>query len=178
MSDVQNLKKIMSLLESSNRDDVKHRTMQDGIHKGDSAIGRYGIMPNTAKELAVRNIADNIASPLDGAIKGSSTDNVERILKDNPDKYDQYATGLAEHVLDNAEGDVPAAAAGWLYGHNMSAEKMRSKLNADPEYKNRVNSAIDTLHLKSEPEKYSDQFLEESPKEVLFSKIRKQIGLK
>lgn len=178
MSDVQNLKKIMSLLESSNRDQVTHRTMKDGMHKGDSAMGRYGVMPNTAKEMAVRNIADNTGSPLDGAIKSSSTANVKLMLKDNPDKYDQYVNDLAEHTLNNAEGDVPAAAAGWLFGHNLSAEQMRQKLEENPKYKERVNSAIDTLHLKSEPEKYSDQFLEELPKEVLFSKIRKQIGLK
>ena len=44
-------------VESRNCIDTKHRTMKRGLHKGQSAIGCYGLMPKTIKQV-YRGIAD------------------------------------------------------------------------------------------------------------------------
>lgn len=46
--------KALSHLESSGNKNTEHSQMNEGIHAGDSAIGEFGLMPNTAKETATR----------------------------------------------------------------------------------------------------------------------------
>lgn len=177
-NDVENFKKLMGMLESTNRDDVVHRTVATGPQAGTTAIGKYGQMPNTIENLASRNVRDDQATPLDMLLKGATPDQITQIMKDNPAKQQDYASQLSEDVLDKSNNDVPAAAAGWLYGHNLSADQMREKLKKDPEYKDRINSAIDNLHLQSKPDEYTDKLVEPLTQEQLFSKIKKKMSLK
>lgn len=44
-------------VESRNCQDTKHKVMKKGIHKGQAAIGCYGLMPKTVKQV-YRGIAD------------------------------------------------------------------------------------------------------------------------
>lgn len=46
-------------IESSDNYAAKHRTMQGGLHRGMSAVGRYGLMPLTIAELLQRKRNDD-----------------------------------------------------------------------------------------------------------------------
>jgi len=177
-NDVESFKKLMGMLESTNNDNVVHRTVASGPQAGTTAIGKYGQMPNTIENLASRNVRDDMATPTDQLLKGASPDQITQIMKDNPAKQQEYATQLAQDVLEKTDNDVPASAAGWLYGHNLSANGMRDKLKQDPEYKDRINSAMDNLHLQSKPDEYTDKLASPFIQEQLFSKIREKMGLK
>jgi hypothetical protein len=85
------LKNIMDI-ESSGGKDVDHRIITSGIHKGDAAQGKYGLMPNTIEELKSRYGKDL--------------------------NEDELATKLAERLLTKTGGDEPLAAAMWNQGHN------------------------------------------------------------
>lgn len=85
---LQNIAKI----ESSNGRDMDHRVISSGIHAGDSAIGKYGLMPNTIDEFKARHGKDLTEQ--------------------------EVAEKLAEFVLTKTGGDEPLAAALWNQGHN------------------------------------------------------------
>lgn len=166
MSDINSFLKVMRILESRNGQDTDHAEMQEGIHKGQAAIGDVGLMPNTIKEMAQRK---QNPSELDNIVKNADPKMVEDILKENPHKYDEYSEDNAKRLLDKTKNDLPLAATGWLYGHNQSLDSIKNKLDADPQYKERIENAMESNQSDQEP--FTNKFLTK-PKDVLFSKIR------
>jgi len=58
----------IKLVESRGCQDIKHKVMKKGIHKGQSAIGCYGLMPKTIKTVLnasenERDMMTNLISP-------------------------------------------------------------------------------------------------------------------
>lgn len=107
------LKKI-SQLESSGGTNINHDLIQSGIHSGDSAIGQYGLMPNTIEEIARRNqMKDVLAIPRE-----------ELSNKFTPEMENQVARKLAELVLKRSGGNEEQAAYRWNMGHNMPSRKI------------------------------------------------------
>lgn len=170
MPNVNSFLKLMSFLESSDKANPTHQQVQSGLQSGDTAMGKHGLMPNTAKEMAKRNPS----SELDNIVQEAPNQNIQPLLEQNPEKQDEYTRSLADHLLTKTQGDPALAAAGWLYGHNLSKEEMQQKLDQDPEYHQRIENAIRQKHLMSEPEPLLP--LPEPKKENLFSKIRTNIG--
>lgn len=168
MADRNAFLKLMRVLESSGGKNTNHRTMEGGMHKGQAAIGEYGMMPNTVKEMAGRRMAAGDATELDKMLVEADPNSIKAILAQNPDKYKQYSEQLADHVLDKSGGDPAAAASGWLYGHNMSKDKMDQALVGDPEYQDRIERAIAEQGLSSQPIDLIDS-LKTTPKEQMYS---------
>src|SRR5260221_13177133 len=56
------LQKIQQI-ESSGGKNLEHPTVEGGIQAGDQAIGRYGLMPNTIKELVNRRRLEGTSTP-------------------------------------------------------------------------------------------------------------------
>lgn len=84
----------ISSVESNNGQNIQHKIMTSGIHQGDTAIGRFGLMPNTIKLLK--------KSPEKVQTKPSYEFEVAR----------QYAIKL----LQKAQGDPYKASVLWLRG--------------------------------------------------------------
>lgn len=136
----------MSQLESSGGKNTTHKPVESGVQAGDTAIGEYGLMPNTAQEMANRRRLKGQADEFDKqVIQAPSSEDVQAMLQKNPMGYQRYNEDIAARLLDKTGGDLPTAATGWLYGHNKSAEGLKTILEENPEYKARIEKALSTF---------------------------------
>ena len=113
---IDNFLKTISMNESSGGKNTNHRQMKDGLHAGDSAVGQYGLMPNTIKEMAGRMGKDHPMS------KYAKMDNnaVAQSLKSNPNDEGEVAKFMANHLNDKFKGDQNKMAYSWFQGHNLT----------------------------------------------------------
>lgn len=134
MSDKQ--KQIKSFLkniegvESSGGTNYNHELIQSGIHKGDSAIGRYGLMPNTVNEVLNRARMNGEMTPDLQKLQSMDHETLKSTLENNPELEDKIAEKLAGRVLDRQQ-DENKAAYSWHQGHNLTPEQIDEK-----DYKN------------------------------------------
>src|SRR5271165_5383186 len=117
------LEKIMQL-ESSGGQNTNHRQMQSGIQSGTSAIGRYGLMPNTIKELINSRRQNNTATEEMADVDRMSPKDMKAYVEANPDFEDELASGLAKKVLQRQMGDEDKAAYSWTMGHNLNPSEI------------------------------------------------------
>jgi hypothetical protein len=113
----------ISMNESSGGVNTKHKQMEGGIHAGDRALGSYGLMPNTIKEMAVRMGKD---SPF---YSYSKMDNsaISDSIKKNPEHERQIASYMANHLYDRFGGDESKMAYSWNQGHNLTNDHFEGK---------------------------------------------------
>lgn len=121
--------KAISMNESSGGKNTNHKTMESGIHSGDAAIGRYGLMPNTVKEMANRMGRENPLSIY------SKMDNnkISQSIKKNPKHEVQIANFMANHLHDKFGGDESKMAYSWNQGHNLTNDHFQ---DSHKDYKN------------------------------------------
>lgn len=141
--------KAIQQIESSGGTNFKHPTMQAGIHKGQTAIGRYGLMPNTVNEVLVRMKRNGIITPELQQLEGLDPDTMKQTLEMNPGMEDQIAEVLANKVLDR-QGDEEKAAYSWNQGHNLPPERVDQSGYQDSDYVKRFNSVRKLITNNSE----------------------------
>jgi len=109
----------IKMVESSNCKNLNHKIIETGIHKGMSARGCFGLMPNTFKELKKRfpEIKYKLVS-----IKGKGP------IVANQELLARY---LAIYLYKRTNGDLEAMAAGWFYGHNLPLDRLKSYKNSN-----------------------------------------------
>ena len=134
--------------ESSGGKNTKHKTISSGVSKGDKAVGKYGITPNTAKEMMNRypELDQEGLKALpnsDLAAKLSADEKTPDALRARGPASldDQIAEKLAEHNLDKYP-DVPSALAAWNAGHNLPTSKLHKLLNTDSYAKEYADKAM------------------------------------
>lgn len=122
----------MSSIESSKGQDIDHATIRspDSIQAGDAAIGRYGIMPNTAKELYTRAKLQNQVTPELEPINQLEGTDLKDYINTNPNVEDELATRLYRHIKSKPNVDDDTADYMWQYGHNKVPD--RAKVEASP----------------------------------------------
>jgi len=113
---IRNFLKAISMNESSGGINTDHETIKHGIHAGDAAIGKYGLMPNTIKEMAGRMGKD---SPYYRYSKMKNNEIAEKINK-NPKHEEQIANYIANHLYDKHGGNETRMAYSWNQGHNLT----------------------------------------------------------
>jgi hypothetical protein len=116
---IRNFLHAISLNESSGGKNTNHKTMEHGIHSGDAAIGKYGLMPNTIKEMTARMGRNN---PMYRYSKMSSEEISNRIKK-YPEHEEKIANYMANHLFDKHSGYGPKMAYDWNQGHNRTKYK-------------------------------------------------------
>lgn len=150
--------KVIGQLESSGGKNIQHSPMQSGIQAGTTAIGRYGLMPNTVKEMINRKRMDNTLTPQLQVLDKLSPDQMKAHIESNPNLEDSVAKDLAIHVLQNQGGDENKAAYSWQMGHNLPSqsitpEKMNDPSGAGGQYVNKFKRIKDQLEkTQEEPE--------------------------
>lgn len=142
MADINAFMKLIKAMESSGGKDTKHKRMTAGIHEGDAAVGAYGIMPKTAKEIAKRRIRDDRDTPSDDVVANVQEPSVEALLKENPELAREYAKDLAELVMKRTQGDPGLGMTAWHYGHNRSLDSLKDVAERNPEYLDKVDQRI------------------------------------
>ncbi len=146
----------ISAIESSSGKNFNHREMESGIHKGTSAIGRFGLMPKTVDEVLNRSKQMGMMSSDLKQLSKMSPDEKKDFLEANPEIEYKLAEQLAAHVLNKQQGDEEKAAYSWLYGHNLTPENIgRRDYMEDPyvqKYK-KLEQQRTPASAQTEPEK-------------------------
>lgn len=115
-ANLDNFLNVISMNESSGGKNLNHKQIKEGLHAGDSAVGQYGLMPNTIKEMATRMGKDHpmsIYSKMDNKAVADS-------LKKNPGHEKEIAKFMANHLHDKFGGDENKMAYSWFQGHNLT----------------------------------------------------------
>lgn len=134
----------ISQLESSGRKDVEHPILSTGIHKGTSAIGEFGLMPSTIREIAKRIKNKDESLGLSPVFSGDpeleryaddkvSDDELTNTVKSNPELARRTAKYLKEYLKNKHLSNEDKMAYGWFMGHNIpSSEITEDKLESSP----------------------------------------------
>lgn len=131
--------KNISQVESSGGTNYNHDLIQKGIHKGHKAIGRYGLMPNTVKEVLVRMKRKGTLTPDLQKLNSLDAVTLKDTLEKNPELEDQIAETLADKVLERQQ-DEDKAAYSWHQGHNLSPDKIEANKYKDHDYVKKYNT--------------------------------------
>lgn len=130
---VNDLMKITSMIESSGGKDLKHQRMISGIHEGQSAIGEYGLMPNTVDEMIKRDELKGIASPTDKFVKALEPEGKRQYLEKHPDYTKQMSERFIRRLLEKTENDPEKTQYMYQMGHNIDPESItQEKLDNFP----------------------------------------------
>lgn len=108
-------------LESSGGRDLAHVPLEDGIHAGEAAIGNYGLMPNTLRELADRYPSETT--------KNLSKQQLLEKADLDPNFAKTMAQTLVSHLKQKRGLSDEETAAAWEAGHNLPVEKIQEKLD-------------------------------------------------
>ncbi len=115
---------IIRQIESSGGKNLKHKKIKYGIHEGDSAIGEYGIMPNTTKEFIRRRELKGKYGPDEAIMSKMTPEELTEFLKDQDRVEQNLAEDIADRVLSRSKGDIEKAAYMWNQGHNKLASSI------------------------------------------------------
>lgn len=126
-------------VESSGGQNFNHAEMKAGIHAGDRAIGRYGLMPNTVGEVLNRMRIKGTLTPELQELQQMDGATLKDVLEQNPDIEDKIAETLADRVLSRQQ-DEEKAAYSWNQGHNLRPEQIDQVPYKDSDYVRKYNS--------------------------------------
>lgn len=104
-------------LESSGGKNTNHATIDYGKYKGQTAMGRWGLLPTTIREMARKKTM--AANPDVTKVNSMNDSQLKDYITHNPDIETHIARSLARHVLGRFKTPQKAAYA-WKYGHNLS----------------------------------------------------------
>lgn len=120
-------------IESSGGKDLNHKEIQHGIHEGDQAIGRYGMMPNTVRELINRRRTEQTMTPDLQDLDAMDSQKMKQTIESNPELEQQLAEQLGKRVIRRQVADEDKAAYSWNMGHNLAPEEItQEKLQQSP----------------------------------------------
>lgn len=132
-------------IESSGGKNVNHKPIASGKFKGSRAVGQWGLLQPTIKELVGRMRAQGKSDPQYEKLVPMSHDQLQTHFKENPEIELNLARQLASHVMKRQGGNIHRAAYAWLHGHNLHpADINRDKLGAS-DYVNKFR-AMDSMN--------------------------------
>jgi len=115
--------------ESSGGENTNHPTITDpkSMHYGMRAIGNFALMPLTVQEFTNRYKRNGGKDPriLKILKMNAPSGEINTYLEKNPDIEFELAGNAANHVL-KTHGYTPEAAYAWKYGHNKTAQSVKS----------------------------------------------------
>lgn len=106
-------------VESSGGTNTAHKKMTAGIHAGESAMGRWGLMPNTVREMVTRASQSGKSSPALESLGAMDHAQMDKFFKKNPHVELEIARKLARHVMRRQGYNRERAAFAWNQGHNL-----------------------------------------------------------
>jgi hypothetical protein len=118
---LQNLKNVIAQLETSGGKNLKHRQIKEGIHSGDSAIGKYALMPNTILEEA--NIASkDQLNPDIAELKKLNKEDIHSKLQKQPELQEEIASRMLGRILKRQGNNIGKTLYSWRKGTNIPTE--------------------------------------------------------
>lgn len=112
-------------IESNNGQNVNHKQVTKGPQKGQTAIGRWGMLPSTVEDFVKREAAaGQHVSPQVLALVGKHRDEIEAQFFASPEDEVEVARMIARFVIRKQQGDLQRAAYAWLHGTHLPAESI------------------------------------------------------
>lgn len=107
-------------MESDSGRNINHEVVSSGPQKGQHAVGSYGLLPVTIKDVIKRaQLQGNM--PTDWKQFDNLTDDqIRNKILERPDLENQIAQSLAGRVLTKQHNDPNRAAYAWNHGTNLS----------------------------------------------------------
>lgn len=136
---VKKFLKNIAEVESSGGQNFDHAEIKSGIHAGDRAIGRYGLMPKTVGEVLNRMRIQGTLTPELDQLNQLDGPTLKDVLEQNPQLEDQIAETLADRVLSRQQ-DEEKAAYSWNQGHNLSPDRISTLPYKESDYVRKYNS--------------------------------------
>jgi hypothetical protein len=115
---INNFLNTTAMIESSGGKNLKHPKIKSGIHRGDSAIGQWALMPKTVQEIAGRMSS----TPEIAAYAKMDKKKIANSLAKNPHHEKAMVSFLANKLYDKFGGDENKMAYAWNQGHNINPE--------------------------------------------------------
>lgn len=148
----------ISMLESSQNTNTDHKIMDSGIHAGDSAVGEFGIMPNTVRELAKRLKRRDHRLQLDSQFKGDPEierfadpkipqNELQQEMLNNPEIANRAARYM-HRLVETRFQDPDKMAYAWHNGHNTDPEKLSEDVLSKNEYVQRFRKLRNSVKQK------------------------------
>lgn len=106
-------------VESQNGKNTNHRPIVHGPYKGNTAIGRWGMLRPTIMEMLNRMKQHGPVDPEVGKLETMSRDQIAKEFQAHPDKELGLARYIAKHVLHRQRGNKLKSAYAWTMGHNL-----------------------------------------------------------
>jgi hypothetical protein len=141
--------------ESSGNLDVDHPIVTKGVGKGTKAIGLYGLLIPTVKNVSealskkgsvIRsNIDPTYQDPEIETLKNKTDEEIRQALEGNEDLQNRVARLLATHVLARQQGDEDKAAYSWIMGHNLEPERITPEKVEGSDYVQKVRKFREKL---------------------------------
>lgn len=112
--------RLMALIESSGGKNFKHKQIKDpsSIHTGDSAMGTYGFMPNTVKELINRRRKRGTITPDLQELDALDSKEMKKRIEGNPELEKELADQMYNHLRNKTIDNEDEMAHAWQFGHN------------------------------------------------------------
>jgi hypothetical protein len=125
-------------LESSGGKYLKHKLNErmkqnPHLYQNETAVGRWGLLPNTIREFINRMKLSNTLNPDYIPLKDMNSDELAEHFIKNPQHELDFARMVAHHVLSNNKNDIKRAAYAWINGHNLKFHQIsNTHLNSSP----------------------------------------------
>lgn len=125
-------------VESSGGIDTDHKEMTSGIHAGESAIGSYGLMPNTIRELANRyNLQD---------YKNQPDQTIQQAILPGSEEEQRMAATLLAHIMSKPGTTTEKAAYKWNMGHNIPPQNINNQELKNSPYVKKFDRVLKKLN--------------------------------
>lgn len=146
-------------IESSFGTDTEHPVVDKGIHKGDAAIGRFGLMPNTVRDIANKlknreqtqlgqSIPQKATFPRVEALSNAPESAIREELSRDEALERLIARLLAKDVLERQQGNEDKAAYSWTMGHNRNPANIADEDLKNSNYVNKFKQIKKTITKK------------------------------
>lgn len=106
-------------IESDGGINTKHQQVQSGPSKGETAIGRWGLLRPTIQEIIRRQVKQGTVDPKILNIYHDDNKKLADFFKKRPHLELELARFLADHILKNNDYNYEKGAYAWLNGHNL-----------------------------------------------------------
>lgn len=122
----------ISELESSGGKNVHHKPSNDQTHQGETAVGRFALMPKTLKDISKmfhekdghlrHSLGKFYKDPEVENLANMDDDQVSAEVQKNPKIQTRAARYLAEHLKGQYGNEPSKQAFGWRFGHRRPSE--------------------------------------------------------
>lgn len=137
MDDQYNPKKLVekflsdtSQIESSGGQDTDHPTIDNptSVQYGDTAVGQYGIMPNTVREQLSRLKLKGKLEPDLMKLNKMSNNEIQQELTNNPELQQRFAEEVAKKLYLDTNGDPEKMMYKWNMGTNIPSQSITPEM--------------------------------------------------